>query len=123
MLDAHGMVRDIFVKIGKDQQQLEHPIALFGLRFVGAFFQILHGSERIRKQPFQAFFRQQGTLTAARESLIGAQECFVEKMIEAKLCTGKRRRRKLSAPGTGAMDGNSGFHPTPLILERLLPRG
>ena len=123
MLYAHGMVGNVFVKIGEDQQQLKHAITLFRLRLVSALFQILHGSERIRKQPFEAFFRQQRTLTAARECLIGAQKCFVEEMIEAKLCASKRRRRKFSAPGTGAMDRNSGFHPTPLILEQLLPRG
>ena len=87
MLDAHGMVRDIFVEIREDQQQLEHAIALFRLRLVGALFQIFHRRERIGKQPFQAVFRQQGAFTATRESLIGAQERFVEKMIEAKLRT------------------------------------
>jgi hypothetical protein len=123
MLDAYGMVRDVFVEIREDQQQLEHAIALFRLGLVGALFQILHRRERIGKQPFQAVFRQQGAFTATRESQIGAQECFIEKMIQAELRTSQRRRHKLSAPWTGAMDGNSGFHPTPLILERLRPRG
>ena len=47
MLYAHGMVGNVFVKIGEDQQQLKHAITLFRLRFVSALFQILHGSERI----------------------------------------------------------------------------
>jgi hypothetical protein len=123
MLDVHGMVRDVFMEIRKDQQQFEHAIALFGLRLVGALFQILHRGERIGKQPFQAFSCQRRSFTAERESLIGAQKSFIEKMIEAKLCTGECRRRRLCAASTYAMDGNSGFHPTPLILERLQPRG
>jgi len=56
MLDAHGMVRDVFVQIREDQQQLEHAIALFWLRLVGAFFQIFHCGERVGKQPFQTLF-------------------------------------------------------------------
>src|ERR1700690_2637006 len=73
MLDAHGMVRDVFVQIREDQQQLKHAIALFGLRLVGALFQILHGGERIGKQPLQTFFADWGSFTAARECLVGAQ--------------------------------------------------
>jgi hypothetical protein len=123
MLNAHGMVRDVFMQIRQDQQQFEHAIALFGLRFVGTLFQILHGGERIGEQPFQAFFAQRRSFTAARESLIGAQKSFIEKMIEAKFRAGERRRRSPGAASTYAMDGNSGFHPSPLILERLQPRG
>jgi len=77
MLDAHRMMRDVFMEIREDQQQLEHTIALFGLRLVGALFQILHGRERIGKQPFQAFFAQWRSFAAARESLIGAQKSFI----------------------------------------------
>jgi hypothetical protein len=122
MLDAHGMVRDVFMEIRQDQQELKHTIALFGLGLVGAFFQIFHRGERVGKQPFQTGFAQRGTFTAARESLIGTHKSFVEKMIEAKLRAGQRRRRRLGAPRTDTMDGDNGFHPTPLILERLLPR-
>jgi hypothetical protein len=122
MFDAHGMVRNIFVEIREDQQQLEHAIALVRLRFIGAFFQILHSREGIGEQPFKAFFGQRRSFTATLESLIGAQERFVEKMIQAKFRAAERRRCRLRAPRTGAMDGYGGFHPTPLILERLLPR-
>jgi hypothetical protein len=123
MLDANGMVRDVLVEIREDQQQLEHTIALFRLRLVGALFQILYRRERIGQQPFQTVFGQRRSFTATRESLIGAQERFVEKMIQAKFRAGQRRRRRLRASRTDAMDGYGRFHPTPLILERLLPRG
>jgi len=119
MLDAHRMVGDVFMEIRQDQQQFEHTIALFGLRLVGALFQILHGGERVGKQPLQAFFGQRRSFTAARESLIGAQKGFIEKMIEAKLCARECRRSRFCATSSYAMDGNSAFHPTPLILERL----
>lgn len=88
MFDAHRMVRDIFVQIRKDEQQFEHAIALFRLRLVGALFQILHSRERIGKQPLEALFGQWGAFTAMLESLIGAQEGFVEKMIETEFRTG-----------------------------------
>jgi hypothetical protein len=109
MFDAHGMVRDVFVQIREDEQELEHTIALFGLGLVGTFF--------------QAVFGEWGSLAAARQSLIGAQKRFVEKMIQAQLRAGECRRRRLRASRTGTMDGNNGCHPTPLILERLRPRG
>ena len=123
MLDAYGMMCDVLVQIREDQQQFEHPITLFRLRLVGALFQIFHRRERIGEQPFQAVFGQWGPFTATLESLIGAHERFVEKMIQAEFRAGERRRRGLRAPGTGAVDGYSGCHRTPLILERLVPRG
>jgi hypothetical protein len=122
MFDAYGMVRDVLVEVREDQQQLEHAIALFWLRLVSALFQILHCRERIGKQPFQILFGQRDSFTATLESLIGAQERFVEKMIQAECGAAQRRRCKLRAPRTGAVVGYSGFHRTPLILERLLPR-
>jgi hypothetical protein len=123
MLDAHGMVRNIFVEIREDQQQLEHAITLVWLRLVSAIFQIFDRCERVREQPFQTFLGQWGPFTATLESLIGAQERFVEKMIQAEFRAAERGRRGLRAPGTDAVDGYSGSHRTPLILERLLPRG
>ena len=123
MLDAHGMVRDVFVEIREDEQQLKHAIALLGLRLVGALFQILHRSERVGQQPFETFFGQWRSFTATLESLISAQERFVEEMIQAEFRAAQRWRRRLRAPRTGAVDGYSGFHRTPLILELLLPRG
>jgi hypothetical protein len=123
MFDAHGMVRNIFVEIREDQQELEHAIALLRLRLVGALFQIFDRRECVSEQPFETFFGQGRAFTATLESLIGAQERFVEKMIQAEFRAGERRRRGLRAPGTGAMDGYSGCHRTPLILEPLLPRG
>jgi hypothetical protein len=123
MFDAHGMMRDIFVEIREDQQQLEHTIALFRLRLVRALFQIFDRRERIGEQPFQTLFGQRRPFTAAREGLVGAQERLVEKMIQAKFRADQRRRCRLGTPRTGAMDRYGGVHPTPLILERLLPRG
>jgi len=95
MLDAHGMVRDVFVQIRKDQQQLKHAIALFGLRLVGALFQILHGGERIGKEPLQAFFADWRSFTAARECLVGAQKRFIQEVIQTKF------RASVNAGGAG----------------------
>jgi len=35
------------MEIRQDKQQFKHAVALFGLRLVGALFQILHGGERV----------------------------------------------------------------------------
>jgi hypothetical protein len=88
MLDANGMVRHVLVKIRENQQELEHAVALVRLRFVGAFFEIFDRGERIGEQPFQAVFRQRGAFTAARQSLVRAQECFVKKVVKAKFRAG-----------------------------------
>jgi hypothetical protein len=119
VFDAHRVVRNIFVEIREDQQQLEHAIALFRLWLVGALFEVLYRRERVREQPFQTFPGQWSPFTATLESLIGAQKRFVEKMIQAEFRAGERRRCRLRAPRTGAVDGYSGFHRTPLILEQL----
>lgn len=82
------MVGDVFVEVCQNQQQLEHPVALIRIRFGGAFFEIFHDCQRIREQPFQVARIHGAALAAAIESLIGAQERFVKKMIETQLFGG-----------------------------------
>jgi hypothetical protein len=116
------MVRHILVEIREDQQQFKHTITLLWLRFVGAFFQILDCSQRIRKQPFQTIFRERRTFTAACESLVGAQKRLIQKVIEAELRAGERRRGRLGTPGPLAIGGTGGIHLAPLFPGSLLPR-
>ena len=103
-LEAHGVVRYIFVQVGKHKKQFEHAVALFGTWLLGTLLQIFHGGERIGQQPFQAFFAERRAFATARESQVGADECFVEEMIEAKLRAGQGRRRGICASCAVAMD-------------------
>jgi hypothetical protein len=117
------MVRHILVKVRKDQQQFEHAITLLRLRFVGAFFQILNCGQRIRKQPLETIFGERSTFTAACKGLIRAQKSFIQKMIEAELRAGERRRGRLGTPRPLAIGGTGGIHLAPLFPGSLLSRG
>jgi hypothetical protein len=117
------MVRHVLVEIREDQQQFKHTITLLWLRFVGAFFQILDCGQRIRKQPFQTIFGERRTFTAACESQVGAQKRFIQKVIEAELRAGERRRGRLGTPWPLAIGGTGGIHLVPLLPGSLLPRG
>lgn len=88
------MVRNIFVKIRQNQKKFEHTVALIGIGLSGAFFQILHDHQSIREQPFESFRIDQAARATALQSLIGADEGFVQKVVEAELlaCEGKRNR-------------------------------
>ena len=84
----HRMVGDVFVEVRQNQQQFEHPVALTGIGHGGAFFEVFHNRQRICKQPFQIARIHGAALAAAIEGVVSAQECFVEKMIEAQLFGG-----------------------------------
>lgn len=117
------MVRHVLVEIREDKKQFEHPVTLLRLWFVGAFFQILNCGQRIRQQPLKTIFGERSTFTAARKRLIRAQKSFIQKMIEAELRAGERRRSRLGTPGPLAISGTGGFHLAPLFPGSLLPRG
>lgn len=82
------MVSDVFVEVRQNQQQLKHPIALIRIRLGGAFLEIFHDCQRIRKQPFQIARIHGAALAAAIESAISPYECFVKKVIETQLFGG-----------------------------------
>jgi hypothetical protein len=106
----YGVVRDIFVKIGQDQQEFEHTVTLFRARFLGAFFQVFHRGERVGEQPFKTFFAQRNAFTATRKGLIGANEGFIEKMIQTQLGAEERGGSRIRAACAVAMDGSGGCH-------------
>jgi len=109
-LEAHGVMRHVFVQIGENQKQFEHTVALLRAWFFGAVFKIFHGGKRIGKQPFEAFLGERRAFAAAGESEIGAHERFVEKMIQAQLRGGEGGRRGVCASGAVAMNGGGGCH-------------
>jgi hypothetical protein len=84
-LDANRVVRDVLVKVGEDQEQFEHPLALTGVGLLGAFFQVVHDQQRVGKQPFESL-RIDGTASAAAlNRLVGANERLLKEVVEAQL--------------------------------------
>ena len=50
---ADRVVRDVFVKVRKHQQQIEHALALREIGVANFFFEVGHDRERIREKPFE----------------------------------------------------------------------
>jgi hypothetical protein len=96
------MVRDVLVKVRKDQQEFEHPVSLLRVWLARAHFEILDDRQGIGKQPFQAFRVAGNSTMAAVERLIGPLESFIQKMIQAKLFAGERRRDRSRTRGLNA---------------------
>jgi hypothetical protein len=95
--DANGVMRDVFVKVSEDQEQLEHPVALLRIRFRCAFLEIVHDCERIREEPLETF-RVDGLARAtALERSVRPDEGLVEKVVEAKLFGGESPRDGVGA--------------------------
>jgi hypothetical protein len=59
------MVRDVLMQVSQNQKQLEHAIALFGLRLVRGLFQIFDDGEGVGKQPLEAGGIEGGAFAAA----------------------------------------------------------
>ena len=91
------MMGDVFVEVRQNQQQLEHPVALIRIRLGGAFFEIFHNRQRIRKQPFQVARIHGAALAAAIEGAIGPQERFVKKVIETQSFGGQSCGNRIGA--------------------------
>jgi|GEM_PF-4099046 hypothetical protein len=84
-IQPNGVVCNILVKICQDQKQLEHPVSLLRIGIGGAFLEILDDGQSVSQEPFKISGVHGVPVAAAIESIIGAHECLVEKMIEAKL--------------------------------------
>lgn len=117
------MVRNVLVKICKDQQQLEHAVALIRIRFSCALFEVFHDRERIGEQPFQIVRVQLFALVRAFKRLIGAQKSFVKKMVQAKLLARESLRKCIRTPGPAAPYVDGGSHDSPRDLETIFLRG
>jgi hypothetical protein len=117
------MVRDILVKICKDQQQLEHAVALIRIRVSGAFLEILHDCERIGEQPFQIVRVQLLASMRAFERLVCAQKSLIKKMVQTKLLTRESRWERIRTSEPAAPDMDSGCHDSPRDLEATFLRG
>jgi hypothetical protein len=85
-------VRHILVQIREDQQQLEHSIALVFAALGRLDIQIVHDRQRIGEQPFETDGVNGLAGATPLERLIGPFVRFVEKMIQAKLLSGKTVR-------------------------------
>jgi len=86
------MVRHVLMEVRKNQQQLEHAVALLGIRIRRAFLEILHNSKRIGEKPFEAFRVHRQSAAAAIQREVRSLERLIHKMIQAKLLAGERLR-------------------------------
>src|SRR5260370_41627068 len=111
------MVCNILVKICKDQQQLEHAVALIRIRISSAILEIFHDCERIGKQPFQIVRVQLLAPMCALERLISAQKGFIKKTVQTELLTRESRWERIRTPGPAALYVDCGCHDSPRDLE------
>lgn len=89
-LHLRSVVRGVFVQVRKAEDEFQHAVALIGIRFIGAGFELLHGSECVREEPFEFVGLQRVAALAILEGALGAHGGFVEEMIEAQLCRSER---------------------------------
>lgn len=78
------VMRDVFVKIGKDQKQFKHSITLVLVRTLQRIFQIIHDHERIGEKPFQRLCVDSLPNTAALKCLVCPDKGFIQEMIETE---------------------------------------
>lgn len=88
-VQTYRLVRDIFVEVRQQEQQLEHSVALFRIGFASAFLEILDDDQGVRQQPFEVRGLHGMALAALIERLIRTQKCFVEKMIQTEVLARK----------------------------------
>jgi hypothetical protein len=112
-IETNRMVSDVLVKVGQSEKQLEHTIPLFRIRVARALLETFHDREGIGEEPFETLWIAGHAAMAFVESLIGAKERFIEKMIETKLFGCKSRRNRFRTRGPRANCGCAGAHDTP----------
>ncbi|HTU33518.1 MAG TPA: hypothetical protein VMF66_06915 [Candidatus Acidoferrum sp.] len=84
-LKSDGVMRDVFVKIGEDQKQLKHAIALLRIRTLHTLFEIVNDHERIGEKPLQRLCVDSLADPAALKCLVGSDKSFIQKMIQTEL--------------------------------------
>ncbi len=94
-LQAHGMVRHIFMKVGELEKQFEHPVPVLWLGIACFLFEVFDDCERVREEPFDIRGVHRATFAAAAKSLVRAKKRVVQKMLEAKLFGRKSRWNRI----------------------------
>jgi hypothetical protein len=115
------MVRDVFVEICETQQQFEHALPLLRVWIGCLFLEVLDNGQRIREQPFEIFSVHGMALAAMSESVVGADKCLIEKMIEAQVLRRESGRDHIGAWGPSAISWHGGLHSAPQTLGRNIP--
>ena len=117
------MMRDILVQIGKDQKKFEHSISQTPIGLDCRVFKVIDDCKRIGQQPFKPFRLDRAPLTAAIDGLIGANERFVEKVLETKSFACKSRWNRIRTPLPSAISSEPGSHDAPHSLgTRAFPK-
>jgi hypothetical protein len=109
-LDAHGVVRHVFLQVREDQEKFEHAVPLVRIWLVRAFFEILDHGEGIGKKPFEVVGSDRFTPAEILQSAVGPNERLIEKMIEAELLGNQPYRNRAGTPRPAAWGGRCGVH-------------
>lgn len=116
------MVRDVFVEIRENQQQLEHPLPLLGVWIGRLFLEILDDSQSIREKPFEVPRIHGVPLPATSKGVIRADKCLIEEMIEAQSFRRESGWDRVGAGDPSAISGRWRVHGAPHSLPGRHPR-
>lgn len=94
-LQAHGMVRHIFMEVGELEKQFKHPVPVLRLGIACFLFEVLDDCERVREEPFDIRWVHRATFAAAAKSLVRAKKRVIQKMLEAELLGRKSRWNRI----------------------------
>jgi hypothetical protein len=110
----YRMMCHILMQVCDDQEQLKHSVTLLRIRYGCTLFEVSHRRKRVGKQPFQTARIDNVPLAAALHRVIGANERFIEKMVEAQLFAGKTFWDRIRTPSPLAISTcASGCHFPP----------
>lgn len=115
------MMRDVFLQIREDQEQLEHAIADVVVVCGGAIIEVIDDSQGIREKPFEFGGIDGAVFTAEFQCMIGAQKSFVQKMTQAEAFRSQSGRNWIRALDPPAIAGDKGGHEFTPRVRKLGP--
>jgi hypothetical protein len=115
-------MRNIFMEICQDQEELEHAVALLGIRRIRALFEILDDGQRIGEKPLKVCRLHGNAAAATIERLIGAHERLIEEVIKAELFPCESDWDRAGTPRMAAPFWTGGCHDPPHGSEVTIPK-
>src|SRR5487761_53436 len=113
------MVRDVVLKIGEAQEQLEKFLVIVRIAVQFGFGKGMNRIRRISQQPCQRFFVHKLRFHAPCAHVIRAFGHHLDKMIEAHTLASQRRKDLLPAPINVATPSHRVLPSTPMPPEGL----
>jgi len=103
------------MQIRKDKQQLQHPVLLLGRPHGRLIIKIIDDRQRVREQPFEPHRVDWLAGATALERLIGSNECFVQKMIQAQPFRDETARDRVDTGDLATTSRFGSAHNTPHV--------